>query len=268
MIEKQSQYASPNSAKARSIHPGLLTPLRIMLSREVHVWVVHINLVRIGTVADVSSVMSDAEVQRASRIRSSVARHRFMVSREALRHLLGAYMGAPPAAVAIHVGRHGKPELACQRHTPKLRFNLSHSDALAVVALALCREVGVDVERIVAEQAPRRLVTRALSTSELVRLRRLPVSARPRAFFQAWTAKEAYLKALGTGLSRPLGEVELRAATSEPSCLAEAGGATSGTAGWGLRALPLPSGYVGSVVAEGHDWHVRMRRWDSADGAA
>lgn len=105
---------------------------------------------------------------------------------------------------------HGKPRLADR---PELRFNLSHSGRFAVCALS-DREVGVDVEE--AREAGEALFRRVCTQRELAAMEGLEPERRQDRFFQLWTAKESFLKYLGTGLSRPAKgvEVELEPALS------------------------------------------------------
>jgi hypothetical protein len=92
--------------------------------------------------------------------------------RSALREILGRHLGLPPTGLRFEIGRHGKPQLAAP--VSDLAFNLSHSDSLALVAVAR-RAVGVDVERIRAK--------------------------RPVDFYRRWADHEARVKYFGTGLT-------------------------------------------------------------------
>jgi 4'-phosphopantetheinyl transferase len=107
---------------------------------------------------------------------------RWAASRWALRAALAGYLGVDPVAVALRAGRRGKPALAGDS---PLRFSLSHSGALALIAVASGREVGVDVERI---------------------------GLRPAAFYDEWTSREAAAKCFGGGLGEPLPPRPLRVA--------------------------------------------------------
>lgn len=113
------------------------------------------------------------ERERVGRFLSEQAASRWVASRWALRRVLGEYLEVAPAAVGLEIADGGKPRLAASAGP---RFNLSHSQGLALVAVAE-REVGIDVERI----RPKR----------------------PAAFYAAWTRYEARLKCLGGGVGRP-----------------------------------------------------------------
>jgi 4'-phosphopantetheinyl transferase len=116
----------------------------------------------------------------------------------ALRRLLGSYLGEEPDALGFVRGPGGKPALAS---SPRLRFNLSHSGSLALVALAADREVGIDVERLDPTRASAAIVDTVFSPREAAILRPLRGSARTRLFFSCWTRKEACAKATGEGVA-------------------------------------------------------------------
>ena len=133
------------------------------------------------------------------------ARMRWIRSRGMLRALLGRYLEGDPRALAFELGAHGKPALVDDAgHASDLRFNLSHSGELVLVAVTTGREVGIDVE--VARDPARRpldepaIAARVLGAEQARRLERLEPQERTREFLRAWTMREAAVKCLGTGL--------------------------------------------------------------------
>lgn len=121
--------------------------------------------------------------------------------RGALRTLLGRHLDAPPESLVFEYGRAGKPALV---HPAAIPFNVSHSGAIALIALSPEVEVGVDVEAIRPVPEMEKIAERFFCRAEAEDLRRLPKVERNRAFFLCWTRKEAYIKATGDGLSMPL----------------------------------------------------------------
>lgn len=117
----------------------------------------------------------------------------------AVREIVAAYLEASPDAIRIVTGEHGKPELA----DGTLRFNLSHSGDLALVAVARERDVGVDVERIDARRDGLALAERALDADGAAAVRAAPAADRAVVFHQRWVRREAVAKCAGTGLSIP-----------------------------------------------------------------
>lgn len=193
---------------------------------EVHVWVA-----RLGT--DDDADLSTEERERAARLLFEGDRRRFVAAHVFLRRVLAQYLGCTPDAVPIAPGASGKPQLGSS-----LRFNLAHSDDVAVCALALDREVGIDVERVRPVRDLDALARRVLSKREYAAFR---ASGDERAFLTAWTRKEAVLKARGEGLAR------------EPAAL----DASVDVEGWTVQAFDAAPGFVASVAAEGDGWVVR-----------
>lgn len=140
--------------------------------------------------------LSPDELARANRFKFPHLRRRWIAARAGMRSLLAGRLGVSPSSLAFNTGAHGKPYLAGAGLHPA--FNLSHSDSLAALALADV-ELGVDIERIA--EAHDSVARDQFSSAEYNALSRLTPDARIPAFYAMWTAKEAVLKALGTGFS-------------------------------------------------------------------
>lgn len=128
-----------------------------------------------------------AERERAAAMRRADARRRWVAARWALREVLGRYLEREPGLVELRFGDRGKPMLA--EPEASLRFNLSHSGELALIAIGEEREVGVDVQLL---------------------------GSRPAAFYADWTRREAVAKCHGTGLWAPLPETAVSVAELDP----------------------------------------------------
>jgi 4'-phosphopantetheinyl transferase len=203
--------------------------------------------------------LSSDERARADRFVFPRDRNHFVAGRAFLRLLLGQYLGTEPRALRFSYGPNGKPALADDRSD--LRFNLAHSGALAVCALTRGSEVGVDVERLRPIRDAEGVAQSAFSPREVARLESLPEPARLRAFYEAWTRKEAFLKALGHGLARPLDSFDVTLGPGEPPRLLRTLGDPTEADRFSLHALEPEIGYVGAIAIPGHDWHVRHVRW-------
>jgi 4'-phosphopantetheinyl transferase len=204
----------------------------------VDVWSVDLAAAARG---DGRTLLSDDERERAARFARPEDGERWVAARGILRALLGAYADADPRALRFEAGLHGKPRLAGE---DRLHFNLSHSGDVALYALALEREVGVDVE------LPRRAVDhvaiarRILGDGEAERLQALDPPAREREFLRAWVRWEAALKCRGTGI----GGAEQPQAGHEP---------------W-IRELELGAPGAAAVAVAGGPVAVRCWRWPAA----
>jgi 4'-phosphopantetheinyl transferase len=176
--------------------------------------------------APLRALLSPDEQERAARFTFEQQRRRFIVARARLRQLLGARLDASPDEVEFTYGITGKPSLAA-RYSRDLRFNLAHCEDVAVYAFAEAREIGVDVER-------EREVEDAEAIGKLCFSPAERDACRTHGFLYCWTRKEAFVKALGSGLSAPLPELEVSAAPR----------------GWSVRSFVPGPGLVGAVAVQ------------------
>ena len=184
-----------------------------------HVW--RIPLDDDARVESYRSLLSDEERRRAARFVRDLHRRRFIAAHGALRSILAGYVGTEPAALHFVSGEHGKPALRDPTGRPPVEFNLSHSDDLALVAVARAHAVGVDLERWSGGRGAsgaRRAVLLPGRTGALRALAHAPISIEA-GFFAAWTRKEAYLKATGHGITRGLHHFDVALAPGDPARL-------------------------------------------------
>jgi len=155
---------------------------------------------------------------------------------EPLQRVLSRYLGLPAAEIRLLGGAHGKPRLADPGGD--LRFNLSHSGTLALVAISRGREVGVDVEQTKPGRDFPALAERALDPGDAEAVRAASGDDQARIFYELWTRHEARLKCLGVGLTgaapRP----------APPIAVAE---------------VPIDAGFAAAVAVEGEA--VPLRCW-------
>lgn len=137
-----------------------------------------------------------------------------------------------------------------------IEFNVSHSDGIAVYAVALNRTVGIDVERVIEGIAADEVAEQNFAPAEVAALRGLPREARSEAFFATWVGKEAYLKAVGRGLSVPLSQVRVPASTGRPAAAFAQDGRD-----WTVRRFTPAPGFAAAVIAPGLDWVPRYFCW-------
>ncbi|KPQ34111.1 MAG: 4'-phosphopantetheinyl transferase AcpT [Phormidesmis priestleyi Ana] len=201
-----------------------------------------------ATVARYSLCLSADEIARADRFRFAHDRRKFIVARGTLRYLLGGELGRSPQSIRFDYGDYGKPQVSITTVSPSaacgFHFNLSHSGELALCALGGSHRVGVDIEIIKTIQRLESMMSRCLCPEEIAQV---AASEDPvRAFLQYWTCKEAYLKAIGKGLSQSMQSVKVQL---RPPLLLQV--PDRGLASWHLHPVSLPTGYVGAVVVEG-----------------
>jgi len=199
------------------------------------------------------ATFSPGEEQRFQSFATDDLRSRWGAGRGFLREVLSGALGCAPSAVKFNYGAHGKPRLAGS----PLRFNISHSGALAVIALAPV-EVGVDVEL----PRPRRsdaIARRFYTPGEIERLfAEGDPQRRADAFFRLWTCKEAFLKATGEGLSRSTRSYEI---ASSPPRLLWAKGIPDASRRYSVHPLDVGDPYRAAVVVEAPEVSTRTYRW-------
>jgi 4'-phosphopantetheinyl transferase len=197
-------------------------------------------------------ILDDAELSRARSFPTPGGRRRYVQAHVALRTVLARYTGQAPADLRFaREGSHGRPVL---RDAPLPRFSLSHSHGLVAVAVA-ARAVGVDVQRMCPPATVEACLPR-LHPAERDEVGRLSGDRRVAAFCRLWARKEAYLKALGTGLFRP----------PRADYLGD-GDRAARPAGWSVRDVPAPDGYAAATALRGDVPHgVTVRHVEAVTG--
>jgi 4'-phosphopantetheinyl transferase len=209
------------------------------------VWIVRLDASERHFMEALSWLSLD-ETARAERFHFEKHRRAFVLGRAALRGLLGRYLGLPAAQISFAYGPKGKPALADA--TTPLRFNASNSGDLAVVAVAEGCELGVDVEQLRPVPEIESIAARFFAPEESAELLELPEASRSQGFFNCWTRKEAYIKAVGDGLSAPLDSFRVTLRPDVPARMLCLAGSTEAAQNWTLHEfVPVP-GYAGALA--------------------
>lgn len=233
---------------------------------EVHVWRASLALPA-ARIRQLAQFLSDDERRRAEQFHVEGARRRFIAGRGQLRVLLSRYLTVSPDHLCFGYEASGKPHLEGPLGG-ELCFNLSHSHDRVLYAVSWDRAVGVDLERLRPIVQMASLAQRILSPRELIVFRSLPAQEREAAFFSCWTRKEAYVKARGDGLVRPLHQIDVSLAPWEPARPLLVGGQPEESDRWTPLALPRTMGYVASLAVEGKGWRLVCWQWpDSGKGS-
>ncbi len=203
-----------------------------------------------GAVRASAGLLSDAERARADRFAFERDRWRFILARGRLRQLLAERLDVRPEAVELGYRAYGKPMLAGRFARSGLRFNLSHCDDLAVFALASGREVGIDVEAVRVLADADDIAAHTFSHRESAAYQALDPRERPLGFFQCWTRKEAFIKALGDGLQHPLDRFDVSLAPREPARILRVDDTPGDHCGWRMEGFSPAPGFVAAVVVE------------------
>lgn len=231
-------------------------PLSPSLERgTVHVWRLALDQ-GADRVEDFRRILETHELERAGRFHFDNHRRSFIVARGFLRSVVGRYLKTQPETLRFEYGVYGKPALPTEH---ALRFNLSHSNQVALVAVTLNAEIGVDVEYVRSDFASEDIARRFFSRAEVEEFNALPQDERVEAFFRCWTRKEAYIKAIGKGLSQALDAFDV---TLAPGAAALLRADEDDASRWLLRDIEVGEGYAGALAVERPVAEVRFFRQD------
>jgi 4'-phosphopantetheinyl transferase len=217
---------------------------------EVHTWWARLD-VPAWRIRQLARTLAPEEVVRANCFRAQRVRDRWIVGRGLLRELLGQYIGCEPASIQLAYGTYGKPVLAPNSGDARLRFNVSHTEGLVLFGLARDHDLGVDVETIRPLKDLDLIAEQFFSLQERAALRSLRTDQQLAGFFNCWTRKEAYVKAVGLGLSHSLDSFDVELTPGRPSRLLAIDGDSAKAVSWSLTALQAPPGFAAALAVPG-----------------
>ncbi len=222
---------------------------------DVHVWQVSLEQPA-PVLARLSRLLDHDERQRRDRFFFERDQRRFTVARGVLRLLLASYLAAAPESLCFCYSPQGKPALCGNDAHTRLRFNLSHSHERALYAITWQRDVGIDIEYQRPIERPAQLAQRFFSGEEYTALLSLSAAQQQEAFFNAWTRKEAFLKARGTGLAHALASVHVSLAPGDRPALLRLDLDGETLDDWRLEAISPAADYAAALVVRGHHWRL------------
>jgi len=247
--------------QAEQAHPTLRWPAGpaypVLEAGAVHVWAALLDRPADKTQA-LRRLLAPDEQARADRFRFDVHRDRYIVARGVLRTLLGRYLAVPPQRVQFVYSAHDKPSLP----GGQLAFNVSHSQQVGLFAFCPETAVGVDVEQIRPMPDGEEIAARFFSADDNARFLAVPPAQRDLAFFNCWTRKEAFIKAIGEGLSHPLDVFDVTLQPDEPARILRLHGRAELAARWSLIHLDPADGFVGALALEASPRQVVTYRWE------
>lgn len=230
---------------------------------EVHVWRASLAAGR-DELARLHAILSDEERARAARFRYDMHRDRFVAGRGIQRRLLARYLDTGPAAIRYSLAAHGKPSLDGAHAESGIRFNVSNAEEGLLVAVTLEREVGVDLEPLHRAVDRDAVARRFFSVPENEVYDTIAEEERDAAFFTCWTRKEAYIKAVGDGLTMPLDCFDVTLRPGEPARLLATRGDPTQVERWTMRELDPGPGWLAALVVEGPELDLHLFDWDPA----
>lgn len=204
-------------------------------------------------IAELYELLNAEERARAARFAMDWLQRHFIVGRGILRQTLARYLHVDPRAVRFAYGNFGKPQLP----EAGVAFNLTHSGGRALLGVTRAGELGVDLEQVRKMQDLEGIARRFFAPGEVAVLTAVDASWRERAFFHCWTRKEAFIKALGEGLSRPLDQFEVTLRPGDPAQLLWVQDEPTEHERWQFTHLDPWPGYVGCVALAARGWTTR-----------
>jgi 4'-phosphopantetheinyl transferase len=223
---------------------------------EVHLWRIDLAAVA-GGERRWAQMLSEDERARAARFHFERDRQRFTATRALLRMMLASYVGADPQALRFRYSDKEKPSLISEDSKNTVEFNVSHSGTTALLAFARGRALGVDVELMRRDFDHAAIAARFFSEDEQRQLATLEPAERYYGFFRCWTRKEAYIKAVGTGLSLPLHQFDVSLRPGDEDALLSTRPDGAEAALWSMRDIPAGDGYVAALCVRGHGWTLK-----------
>ena len=245
-----------------------------MLSLDrVYIWRVSLDQSAANSASHIASwraMLSVEELCKSEKFSSKKLCHDYIASHAALRFVLGHCLGVSPASVQyanepVSGNQSGLASASTTKPTlllvgkrinqrASLHFNLSHTKGAALIGVALGRELGVDIEWRRPLGDLHNMAKTVMSKLEFEQWLAMPSGERTRGFYNLWTRKEAYLKAIGLGLYRSLQEVTVPVSASPIESHSDEASLVHddrGAGNWTIRDIPVNEGYSASVCCEG-----------------
>ncbi len=230
----------------------------VLHNTEVHIW--HLSLAEQGANFDhLKKLLDSGERSAGERFRFQKDRNLYIAAHGFLRLILGFYEGIDPADVQFVRNPYGKPLIAGNNRPEKMMFNLSHSGNRILFAFTRGREIGVDIEKIRADFACQEIAERFFSEQEVAVFNSLPKEKKTEAFFNCWTRKEAFIKAVGEGLSYPLKDFDVTLRSGQEAQLLNICRQSDEASNWTLVDIPVNDEYKGAVAVRAKD--LSFKQW-------
>lgn len=185
-----------------------------------------------------------SELEKAARFHFRADYDRYVAARAFLRLQLAAFLRCDPESLRFQYTSHGKPYI----ENCAIEFNISHSGNWVLFAFTRSAEVGVDIEQMRPLPDMQEVAKHHFAASEFAQWEATPELNRLEAFYQCWTRKESFIKALGEGLSCPLDSFEVTFGSHEPARLASVDGDEALATRWWMADLGGFAGYAAAVT--------------------
>jgi 4'-phosphopantetheinyl transferase len=228
------------------------TPDRIKLNPDtVHLWAARLSQWK-TKLNEMDSFLDPAERIRADRFIIPERRVDFITQRGFLRTILSKYLVHKPGEITISISEDGKPFLV----EGNINFNLSHSEDLMICGITSGARIGVDIQHIYPVENLDRIIPKILTPAEIKLIENSPQKDKNELFLTIWTAKEAFLKALGSGFNSPVYNINISSIKENTLTL----GIDDPRYGskWNIQELAIEPGYKAVLAIEGSDIEIKI----------
>lgn len=223
-------------------------PSEIVLeNHSVHLWCANLNI-STKKQEEYWNYLSQEEQARSQRFRFEKHKNHFIAARGILRILIGRYLKTNPSDIYFEFGEFGKPFLSKHKN---LQFNISHSEDYALFGFTLNNSIGVDIEYTLKEIDFNAIAPRFFAPNEVEKLFALPSFKQVEGFYSCWTRKEAFIKAIGNGLSLPLDQFEVTLEPEEETRLVAINWNPDEVAEWNLSSCIINKNYICALALKG-----------------
>ena len=203
-------------------------------------------------------LLSDDERDRADKLKIEDKRRQYIITRGTLRRRLALLANIDPEDFVFEYLKHGKPVLVSDARFTDITFNISHSNNLALIAISQKQSIGIDIEKINRQSDPRPLVTRFFSQAEQSEFNALPEMIKAKAFCACWTRKEAFIKAIGDGVTYGLDKFDVSVDPEIQTSKITLNKPSKET--WSALNLPINDEYMACLVSNTDKINVRCWR--------
>lgn len=222
-----------------------LREVQLLHPTTVHIWKIPLDQ---DGAEQWMSCLSKEEQQKAEQFAFIKDRRRYIVAHRYCRLILSRYLRVKANQIEFSETEMGKPVIL-NSSDPAIHYNLTHSHSMALVAVST-HPVGVDIEYIDPTLPLEDMAIHIMSPQEWKLFQQLPQQNKIHAFYYCWTRKEAYVKALGKGLSYPIQQVTVSLCRDTIDLWMDQSDPQERKK-WRMFHIHLSSEYVGAVVCQG-----------------
>ncbi len=227
---------------------------------DIHIWCAALDQPQCLMQSLVNTLSVD-EKKRADRFRFEHDRRRFIAGRGVLRLLLAQYLSVEPDRIRFYYHPYGKPFIAECLNEKGVHFNLSHSEGYALFGFTCRRKIGVDIEYIQVISEMEEIANRFFSFQEKRVLKGLPDQEKNAVFYNFWTRKEAFAKAVGTGLGQAFDQIDVSQCPGPPSLEMSREDLSEKEFCWSIQDLNPVPGFAAAIAIEGMTGPVHYWEW-------